>query len=66
MITQRVIFETPDGKQFVSAGEAEQYLFQKDLREAISEGWIEDEFDSAVAADALLRDFNISRKVPQP
>lgn len=62
MITQKTVFETPDGKQFASFEEAERYQLYADIKSAINEGAYQDELDIDESLTALLRDFNITRK----
>lgn len=62
MITEKTVFETADGKQFPTQEEAEQYQLHSDIKAAMSEGAYRDGFDERDALEALLRDFNVTRK----
>lgn len=62
MITEKVVFETEDGKQFATCEEAEQYQLHSDIKAAMTEGDYRDGFEEREALAALLRDFNVTRK----
>lgn len=62
MITQKTVFETEDGKQFATCEEAEQYQLHSDIKAAMSQGAYYDGLDADVALDALLKQFNVTRK----
>lgn len=62
MAIEKVVFETEDGKQFQTLEEALQYELHEDIKEAMHEGVNYDQFDANDALEALLQDFNITRK----
>lgn len=63
MVTEKVVFETEDGKQFPTLQSACEYEFREDIKSALEEGVVNyDGFDATEALNALLRDFNITRK----
>lgn len=62
MIIQKTVFETPDGKQFPTQEAAERHMLHEDLKEAIREGAHYDGVDAEESLNALLLNFNITRK----
>lgn len=62
MAIEKTVFETSDGKQFPTLESACEHELREDILDAIREGCYRDEFEENEALNALLRDFNVTRK----
>ena len=62
MAIEKVVFETEDGKQFQTLEAACEHELRVDILDSIREGCYGNDFEEIEALNALLRDFNITRK----